>query len=165
MELWDVYDRERRLTGRLHERGKDMDPDDYHLVVQIWIGNSEGKWLLSKRSPEKWMAGKWESTGGSVVAGEDSLTGALREVKEELGITLDPNAGKLISSERYDYPKWRNPGFVDLYAFRHDCPIGDIVLQKGETCDAKWATVDEINAMKENGELCSVSPLMPPFEI
>ena len=165
MELWDVYDRDRKPTGRLHERGKEMSPDDYHLVVQIWIGNSKGEWLLSKRSPEKWRGGMWESTGGSVVAGEDSLTGALREVREELGIALDPNAGRLISSERYDYPKWKNPGFVDLYAFKHDCPIESIVLQKGETCDAKWTSVEEIRAMKERGEFYYTSSLLPPFEI
>ena len=30
----------------------------------------------------------WSATGGSVVAGEDSYTGAIREVKEELGLDL-----------------------------------------------------------------------------
>lgn len=165
MELWDVYDRDRNLTGRFHERGKDMKPDDYHLVVQIWIENSKGEWLISKRSPEKWMAGKWEATGGSVVAGEDSFTGALREVREELGISLDPKKGRLVSSTRYDYPRWRNPGFIDLYVFRHDCPIESVVLQKGETCDAKWATAEEIHAMKASGELYPGSHEIPPFDL
>ena len=170
MELWDVYDRDRKPTGRLHERGKEMNHDDYHIAVRVWIVNSKGECLISKRSPEKMMgekkmAGRWEPTGGSVVAGEDSFTGALREVREELGIALDPSAGRLIASERFDYPKWRNPGFFDTYVFRHDCPISDVVLQEGETCDAKWASADEIRAMKERGELCVDSEFMPPFDI
>ena len=38
---------------------------------------------------------KWETTGGSALAGDDSLTAALRETKEELGIDLDPQKGVL----------------------------------------------------------------------
>ena len=100
-----------------------------------------------------------------MVAGEDSFTGALREVREELGISLDPKKGRLVSSTRYDYPRWRNPGFIDLYVFRHDCPIESVVLQKGETSDAKWATAEEIHAMKASGELYPGSHEIPPFDL
>lgn len=161
MELWDIYDRDRVKTGRLQERGKEMNPDDYHLVVQIWIQNSEGKWLISKRSPEKWMAGKWEATGGSVVAGEDTFTAALREVREELGIVLDASTGELISSTRYDYPRWKNPGFIDVYMFRGDYPIESVKLQEGETCAAKWATTEEIHGLRARGELYPGSHEIP----
>lgn len=164
MELWDIYDRDRKKTGRFCERGTKMKIKDYHLVVQVWIENSKGEWLISKRSPEKWMSGKWEATGGAVIAGEDSLSGALREVREELGINLDPKDGRLISSRRYDYPKWRNPGFVDVYAFKGDYPIESIVLQKGETCDAKWASTDEIHEIKARGEFYPGAEVIPPFD-
>ena len=161
MELWDIYDRDRVKTGRLQERGKEMNPDDYHLVVQVWIQNSDGKWLISKRSPEKWMAGKWEATGGSVVAGEDTFTAALREVREELGIKLDASTGVLISSTRYDYPRWKNPGFIDVYMFRGDYPIESVRLQEGETCAAKWVATEEIHELKARGELYPGSHEIP----
>ena len=32
----------------------------------------------------------WECVGGSVVKGEDSLLGAIREAKEEVGVDLMP---------------------------------------------------------------------------
>lgn len=38
----------------------------------------------------------WECVGGSVLAGEDSLTGAVREVKEEVGLELAPEQGILV---------------------------------------------------------------------
>ena len=36
----------------------------------------------------------WECVGGSVVKGEDSLQGAVRETKEEVGIDLNPESGQ-----------------------------------------------------------------------
>ena len=40
----------------------------------------------------------WECVGGSVVKGEDSLTGAIRETQEEVGLALSPEDGRLIYS-------------------------------------------------------------------
>ena len=36
----------------------------------------------------------WECVGGSVLMGENSLDGALREVKEEVGLDLEPEIEK-----------------------------------------------------------------------
>ena len=93
-ELWDVYDEDRNLTGRLHRRGDPLKKGDYHLVIHVWILNSRGEFLLTKRSPNKGFANLWETTGGSALAGDDSLTAAIREVKEETGLRLDPGKGK-----------------------------------------------------------------------
>lgn len=52
-ELWDVYDRDRNITGWFHERGKPMKKGGYHLTVQVWILHSEGQFLITKRSPSQ----------------------------------------------------------------------------------------------------------------
>jgi len=39
-ELWDVLDIDGNKTGRIHERGKPMQKGEGHLVVLIWILNS-----------------------------------------------------------------------------------------------------------------------------
>ena len=148
-ELWDVYDRHRNKSGRAVERGKPMAAGDFHIVVHVWLRNSRGEWLISKRSPAKedWP-GWWETTGGSALVGDDSLAAALREVKEELGIDLDHANGSL----------WRiimrenHHAICDIWIFQHDCPIGDVVYQQGETCDAMWAGKEKILEMIENGE-------------
>lgn len=151
-ELWDVYDKDRNITGKIVERGTYMADDEYHLVVQIWIKNDENKWLISKRAPHKSQDLKWEPTGGSVVAGETSLQGALREVKEEVGITLEPEKGHLFKSFRREKFTWANPGFLDIWVFENNTLLENIVLQEEETIDAKWATVDEILELMETDE-------------
>lgn len=81
------------------------------------------------------------------MAGEDSLTGALRETKEELGIVLDPAKGELFPTIRRDRPEWPCPGFLDVWVFQDDTPIEAVVLQEGETCDAMWADKETILQM------------------
>ena len=99
MELWDLYNEHRELTGRDHIRGEEVPQGFYHLVVHIWIRNSRGEYLISQRSADRPAYPlMWECVGGSVTKGEDSLTGALRETKEEVGLTLSPEDGKLVYS-------------------------------------------------------------------
>lgn len=150
-ELWDVYDFQRQRTGRTIRRGERMAADEYHLVVQIWIHNSRGEWLISQRAQVKSHPLQWEPTGGSVLAGEDSLEGALREVREELGVVLNPARGTLFCSARREQFTWENPGFLDVWVFEHDCDIRDVTLQTEETCAAMWATESEIQRMIAEG--------------
>jgi 8-oxo-dGTP pyrophosphatase MutT (NUDIX family) len=145
-EIWDVYDKHRELTGRLHRRIDPLPPGDYHLVVDIWILNSDGKFLVTKRSPNKGFANMWECTSGSAVAGDDSLTAALREVKEETGLILHPSAGKRA------FTVYGDEFFLDIWLFRQNFELSDVVLQEGETCDAKIASQNEILTMIKKGE-------------
>lgn len=145
-ELWDVYDRSRRKTGRLHRRGDPFPEGDYHLSVHIWIQNAEGKFLVTKRSPNKGFPNTWENTGGSALAGEDSLTAALRETKEETGITLNPEYGRVVMEQ------WGDHYVCDIWFFQQDVPLQEVVLQEGETCDVKYASEEEILSMMQQGD-------------
>ena len=137
-ELWDVYDAEGNLTGRTHLRREALSPDEYHLCVHVWIENSKGEFLLTKRSENKSMPGLWESTGGSVTAGEDSFTAAIREVKEETGLTLDPEAGKFLF--RYSGVSFH----CDVWLFRQEFELSEVKLLEGETCAAMAANRETI---------------------
>ena len=150
MEIWDIYDCNRVRTGRKHIRGKPMLDGDYHIVVHVWIQNSHGEFLITKRTPNKEYPNLWECTGGSAVTGDTSLDAALREVKEETGLTLDARNGRVIVSYRRE--KHKMADFCDVWLFKQDFDIAEIVLQQGETCDAKWATHEEIRNMIETGE-------------
>ena len=146
-EIWDVLDIDGDKTGRLHERGQPMQKGDYHLVVHVWIVNSKREYLISKMVPgTKDISGKWQTTGGHAVAGDDSLTTALKETKEEIGITLDFNNGQLF--KRYIEGCH---GICDVWLFRQDVDIADVVLQPDETCDAMWAGKEKIMQMVDEG--------------
>jgi len=144
-ELWDILDAKGNKTGRLHERGKPLADNDYFLTVQIWILNRNNEFLLAKRTPER--NGKWHTPGGCVIAGEDSLTCALREAKEEIGIDLDPECAQLykrITLQGTDYDGYL---FADVWLFRQDVDISDTVLQPEEVSDVMWADKGQIEQM------------------
>ena len=155
-EIWDVLDSEGNKTGRFHERGRKLAIGDYHLVVHVWKHNGRGEWLIDRRAMNRGTSidGKWETTGGAALAGDDSLTAALRETKEELGIDLNPSNGILfhrIARHGDDDRSW----FQDAWVFEHDCPIETVRFQESETCDAMWATADKIRDMMAAGEFLS----------
>lgn len=88
-EFWDIYDENRNKTGKLAERdGYEFKDGEYHIVVTGIIFNSKYEILISKRASWKKYGGLWECNGGSILAGETSLEGILRELKEELGISF-----------------------------------------------------------------------------
>ncbi|MDD4774465.1 MAG: GNAT family N-acetyltransferase [Eubacteriales bacterium] len=152
-EIWDVLDRDGNKTGRYTERGRKLTAGDYHLVVNVWKHNGRGEWLIDLRSPDRGTIadGKWETTGGSAIAGEDSLAAALRETREELGIELDPARGTMfrrIDHREHNGHTW----FQDVWVFETDLTVDDIRFQKSETCAAMWATADKIRAMIKSGE-------------
>lgn len=152
-EMRDIYDSYRRRTGRAIERGIRTERGDYLLSVCVWIRNAEGKYLISRRSPEKpTFPNLWEPTGGGVLAGESSFDAAFREVKEELGITLREADGALFASQLRCAPVFETDSFEDIYLFRITGENPPITLQKGETCDAVWATQAEIRALLARGE-------------
>jgi tellurite methyltransferase len=151
-ELWDVLDENRSKTGRLHERGKPMKTGDYHLVVQVWIMNNKGEFLISKRTPgiTGWT-GMWQTTGGCAVSGDDSLKTAIKEASEELGVTLDPKNGQLFKQYALPHTNDNGNAFYDVWLFRQDIDISTVVFQADETCDAIWASKEKINQMIASG--------------
>lgn len=56
----------------------------------------EGKILLNRRAGNVFAAGFYDIPGGHVEEGETVLDAAVREMKEELGVTIDPRDLTLI---------------------------------------------------------------------
>ncbi len=150
MEWNDVYDENRRVTGRLHRRGDRWRAGEYGLVVCVWIYDGRGRVLLTRRAPGKTFAGTWENSGGAAKAGESSLQAIVRELFEETGIRAEPSEFELLESGR------DNVSFYDHYCLLRDIPLSQIVLQPGETDGAQWVTFAQVEQMIRRKEICSI---------
>lgn len=150
MELWDLYDENKNVTGKIHERGKEIPDDYYHLVVHIWIKNKDGKYLISRRSKDRKSYPLYlECQGGSVIKGEDSITGAKREVMEEVGIDLTNIEGKLIYTKTRKYFH----DIMDVWLFEYNDDVDLSNATTNEVCEIMWMTLDEIKECFNNGTL------------
>ena len=86
MEYWDLYDANRRKLNKTTTRGSMLNDNEFHLVVNVWIKNKNNEFLISRRAESKPHPLMWETTGGSVLLGEESVDAAVREAKEELNV-------------------------------------------------------------------------------
>jgi 8-oxo-dGTP diphosphatase len=62
------------------------------LVVAAALFDAQGRVLLAQRPPGKSLEGLWEFPGGKVEAGETPELALVRELQEELGITVRSEA-------------------------------------------------------------------------
>ena len=155
MEVWDLYDENKVKTNKTCIRGEEIPDDYYHLVVHVWIKNNKGEYLISQRSESRTSYPLlWECVGGSVVKDEDSLQGALRETKEEVGIDLDKNKGKIVYSElRKTYHNKKFNDIMDVWLFNYDGEVDLNNATTDEVCDVKWMNKDAIKALLDDKKL------------
>ena len=151
-EIWDLYDENRELIGRDHVRGEQLPIDGYHLVVHVWIRNSKGEYLISQRSANRTAFPLvWECVDGSVLKGEDSLQGALREVKEEVGVDLLPEKGQVILSDikKIEFGKVVNK-IVDVWLFEYDGEVDLANATTDEVAQVTWMNREQIKELFEH---------------
>lgn len=147
MEKRDLYDKNKNLTGKTIFKNFPIPNGCYILVVLIFIQNSDGKFLIQKRSKIK--NGKFATTGGHPKSGQTSLEGAITEVKEEIGLDISNKDIKLFFSGKSDTTKV----FCDDYYMKMDIPnIENLKLQKSEVDSIYWFSVDEIKKLMQEGK-------------
>lgn len=150
-EFWDIYDENKRKTGRTAERGVyEFKNGEYHLVVQAIILNTKNEILISKRALFKKFGGMWECNGGSALKGETSLEGILREVKEELGIKFSKTEAIFLKEVKREMVP---ANFKDLWLFKRDIKDEEITFPDGEATDFKWVSIDKFMEMFNNKEI------------
>lgn len=146
MELVDIYDSQRRLTGRVHRRGTPLRKGDRILMVCVWVSDGAGRLLLTLRAPEKTASpNAWENSGGAALSGETSVQAIVRELREETGILAAPEEFTLLETTR------TGDAFFDFYFLIHPMPVEQVILQPGETSDARWVTLPQMEGMIAEG--------------
>ncbi len=137
MEWNDVYDANRNPTGRRLRRGEAFSAGEYGLAVCVWVYDGRGNILLTQRAPQKSYPGTWENSGGAAQAGETSRRAIRRELFEETGISAGEEEFEFVGSTQSEQ------FFFDHYFLCRQTPVEQIILQPGETVDARWVTIDE----------------------
>ena len=152
MELWDAYKHDGSLAGIDLIRGEPIPDGLCHIVCEILVRHTDGSFLLMQRDFNKeGYPGMYEaSAGGSVLKGETSVDGAMRELKEETGITAD-NLTQIYCVMN-DNQKVVYHGFLCVT----DCDKSSVTLQEGETISYMWLSKNEfiefINSEKYIGK-------------
>lgn len=136
-EFFDVLDENGNKTGKIKLRSEVHRDGDWHKVVHIWILNNKGDVLLQRRCATKDSYPNMLdiSCAGHLSVGDDSLKGAIRELKEELNLDIKPEDLQFIktlkNSSKYT-EKFINNEFADLYILITDKSIEEMSYQESE---------------------------------
>lgn len=110
------------------------DPHIHKLVMcaNVFI-RKDGKWLMLKRSEKKrFSPGYFHTVGGKIDSDEDPYTGAIREVKEEAGITVKNMRLEAVTFEIAPVKENRDENWLCFY-FSADYDSGEVVqTEEGE---------------------------------
>ncbi|MCK5761275.1 MAG: NUDIX domain-containing protein [Candidatus Izimaplasma sp.] len=143
MEYFDLYNKTGQKLNKKVLRDTKLNNEEYHIVVNVWIKNNKGQYLiqqrnkLSDRNPFMWAA-----TAGSAVAGDTSLKTAIKETQEELGIKLNPSKLKFL--KRYIIEDNFANFILDVYLIKEDISLQDLTIDKLEVKDVKYASMSKI---------------------
>ena len=145
VEKREFYDINGNPTGITYYKG-DPIPDGYYvMVVMICLQNSDGYFLMQKRSPIK--GGNCGVTGGHPKAGETPLQGIITEVREEIGLDIEGMPLKLFAEGR------NGKACYKMYYLKMDIDIDSLVLQKEEVSAVRWFSAEELKKLIDNNEL------------
>jgi isopentenyldiphosphate isomerase len=148
-ELLDIWDESGKATGQIFEKSIAHQKGLFHPTVHVWFYTTTPSLLLQKRGSNKeTFPNLWDvSVAGHVSSGESIIDGALREIKEEIGLQLIPD-DLLLIDVRKNINQFSN-GIIDCefqHVFLSELKISleDLVIQKEEVDDVRLFSFDEI---------------------
>lgn len=154
-EYFDILDENGNKTGKTKLRSEVHRDGDWHKAVHIWIINNNGDILLQRRCATKDSNPNMLdiSSAGHLSAGDNSLEGALRELKEELNLDVNPDDLKFIKtlkrSSKYT-ATFINNEFDDLYILRTDKKVDDMKIQEEEISEIMYVPYKKFKDMVKN---------------
>ncbi len=153
-EVFDLVDRDDRVIGQVRRGEAHGNPALMHRSVQVLIFDDAGCVLLQLRSRTKdlYPGVYCASASGHVQSGDDYATTAARELREELGVSV-----QLRFVERQLIASPYETEMTALYAGRCNGPFA---FHPDETEGGRFFSLAEIAAERARGHL----PLTPSVE-
>lgn len=114
--------------------------------VKIFLQNEDGKYLLVKRSSEKYkmVSGNWDIVGGRIDPGSKLIDNLRREVMEETQLTITSEPILIAAQDIIPSPEKH---IVRLsYIGKTN---GEPKLDTSENTEYKWLSVEEIGKMED----------------
>ncbi len=134
-EIFDIVNERDEVIGQaprkeVHARGL------WHRAIHVLVFNTRGEVFLQKRSMLKDTAkGKWDSsTSGHVDSGEDYDVTAVRELHEEIGLSVAQTPERLFKIDSCKETGWE---FCWIYRCESEGPF---VLHPEEIETGDWFT-------------------------
>ena len=151
MELVDIYNDKHEKLNYTKGR-KELEEGEYRLSCFVWIINNKDEILIQQRlATAKKCPNMWETASGGATAGDDALTGAMRELEEELGIKANKKNLRFIGSFA------RINDFVEVFLLKSNVKIEKLKLQEDEVQAAKWVKIEEFEKIIEEGNASDTS--------
>ena len=145
MELLDIYDEQGNNTGKTIVRGETPKEKEHIALSVIFIENDAHQFLIQKSSKEK--GNNYTSTGGHVNTKETPKEAIIREVQEELGITLNTN-----EIEEYGYLLYDMPIRYIFYV-KKNIDLQEISLQQEEVESISYKSIEEIEELIKTNKM------------
>ena len=147
-EKIDVLNELGEFTGEVATRDECHKKGLWHRAVYAFIIDDKGNILLQKRSNNKKLwPNMWDVTvGGHVDAGEFGRQALIREVKEELGISINDDDIKYLvgSTSINEQGNIINKHYNECYLITKNIDISDIKIQKEEVSEVRYFSKDEL---------------------
>ncbi len=154
-EYFDILDENGNKIGKTKLRSEVHKDGDWHKAIHIWIINDNGDILLQRRCATKDSHPNMLdiSCVGHLTVGDDSITGAIRELKEELNLDIKQEDLQFIKtlkrSSKYT-ETFINNEFDDLYILRTNKGIDDMKFQEEEISELFFVPYKEFKKMVNN---------------
>lgn len=142
-EMIDLLNEEGRYTGKQVLKSVAHREGLFHPTVHIWCYTEAGRVLLQQRGKNKdTYPLLWDvSVAGHVGSGEDLKTAAVREVAEEIGLSIDPDALEQIGvfkSMQHPREDLKDYEYHHCYLYKLINPGLRLVKQESEVENLKW---------------------------
>jgi isopentenyl-diphosphate delta-isomerase type 1 len=154
MEFVDIVDENDILTGEVMKKKLAHKEGKYHRTAHIWIINEKGEILLQKRSNlNRTHPNCWDiSAVGHIRTGESVKEGALRELKEEIGvIACEKDLVYITKNEKKTNPQ--NKEFAYIYLIETRLKVNEYKFEDAEVSEVKYVYYKDFEKMIKNKDI------------